>query len=244
MPDLVSSIFSIAWHKVAGTKKIFWIGICLYLPIIILLSWTQTLSETEEFSLYSLLFSLVLLLFNAGLYNIGIKCAQGKSLHFQQMFSPLQPGTILRLVVTAIVKYIITMLPIIIFILLIAALLRLFQAHYDVIIFAAKPIGLCIATISLVYLQIRMMLSTAFILDRHADFWSAIQLSFKATQHHTWPLFLLSLGIILLIFLSIIPFGIGLIWSIPFGSIVYGELYQKLVPPAAQDIPKKRVFNA
>ncbi len=241
MPRINFNMFSAAWQKTSGAKRIFWIGIGFYLLIIVPV---LVLQITIDSIFIDLLNNLILLLFNAGLLYLGIKRAQNLAIHSQEIFFPLKPGIIVRLIVTALVKYIITLLPIILFIFIIAAFLRIFPGKSNSIIDIAKPIGFFIVITSLIYLQIRMCLSTAFILDRQADFWSAIQLSFQATKNQVLLLFLLFLPLFCLLILSAIPLGIGLIWSIPLACILYGMIYKELAPPIVKSTPQKRVFNA
>ena len=231
-----------AWQRVDGAKATIWAGIGIFLPIIALIVFLNMMIENNFF--LNLLTDLLFTLFNAGLVYLGIKRAQDFPIQYTQIFYPLHPGIILRLVVVAIVKYIITLIPILIFIFLVALLLQLFSSWRETILIIAKPVGLLIVVTSLIYLQIRMILSTAFILDRHADFWSAIQLSFQATRGQFWHLFLLYLFTLFSIMLSIIPFGVGLIWSLPFAFILYGTIYKEMATPSVKPSPAKRAFDA
>jgi hypothetical protein len=80
-----------------------------------------------------------------------------------------------------------------------------------------------------IYLLFRMYLVHAFILAKKVNPWVAIKLSFKATKSNVCRLIGLSIlnGLILLV--SAIPLGIGLIWTLPYFFINFGEIYKSLV---------------
>src|SRR3990167_1138090 len=77
------------------------------------------------------------------------------------------------------------------------------------------------------YLVIRTFFVPAFILDKNATPLESIQLSFQATRSNVLELIALLFLLTLILFISILPFGIGLIWTIPLLSINYGIVYKK-----------------
>ena len=74
----------------------------------------------------------------------------------------------------------------------------------------------------------------AFVLDKKANPWQALKLSFRATRSNYWPL----LGLVMvefgIVIASALSLGIGLIWTAPLLLILYGMVYKKL----SLNIPK------
>lgn len=81
----------------------------------------------------------------------------------------------------------------------------------------------------MIHLMMRLYLTKAIVVAEKTTPWKTIQASFKATKSHVWKLFGLFLINILIIAVSSIPLGIGLIWSVPFCFINYGFVYKKLI---------------
>ena len=82
---------------------------------------------------------------------------------------------------------------------------------------------------SAVYLMLRLYVATPLVIMQKANPWAAIKHSFSATKHHVLALFVLIIANILIFMISLIPLGIGLIWSLPYLLISYGVIYERLV---------------
>jgi len=67
----------------------------------------------------------------------------------------------------------------------------------------------------------------------------AFKMSISAIKPHFIKIFALIIATILILFVSTIPFGIGLIWSLPWAAVIYGILYRELigVEPSAVAAP-------
>jgi hypothetical protein len=96
-------------------------------------------------------------------------------------------------------------------------------------------LGLFLLIIPGLYLAVAYMLAIPLVVERGLSPWQALEASRKAISQHwfkTFGLFLL-LGLITLV--SVIPLGIGLVWSIPLFVIAMGVLYRTIfgvLPPA------------
>lgn len=96
-------------------------------------------------------------------------------------------------------------------------------------------LGMFLLIIPGLYLAIAYMLAIPLVVERGLSPWQALEASRKAISQHwfkTFGLFLL-LGLITMV--SVIPLGIGLIWSIPLFVIAMGVLYRTIfgvLPPA------------
>lgn len=89
-------------------------------------------------------------------------------------------------------------------------------------------LGLILFIIPGIYLAISYAFVYTLIVDKGMNVWEAMELSRKTVTQQWFKFFGLSLlsGVIILI--SAIPLGIGLIWTIPMTYISYGLLYHRL----------------
>jgi len=90
-------------------------------------------------------------------------------------------------------------------------------------------IGFLFLIIPGIYLLVSYYLTELFLLDGKMKPLQAMEASRKLITRHWFSYFglLLIMGIVL--FLSVLPLGIGLIWTIPWICIVMGELYTRAV---------------
>jgi uncharacterized membrane protein len=79
------------------------------------------------------------------------------------------------------------------------------------------------------YLIIKMILAIGFLVDKKIGPWQSIKMSFRATRGNFWGIFGLMIILCLIIMMSIIPLGIGLIWALPYAIITYGVMYKNLL---------------
>lgn len=91
-------------------------------------------------------------------------------------------------------------------------------------------LGIVVAIVGAIYyVAIRLSMTSFAILDKGLNPISAMKLSYNATKGHALSIFAIYIIMMLLILISIIPLGIGLIWSIPFAFLVYPAIYRRLV---------------
>ncbi len=86
-----------------------------------------------------------------------------------------------------------------------------------------------------IYLSIAYVFSYMLLVDKGLGTWEAMELSRKTITKQWFKFFGLSLVIGLMLLLSLLTFGIGLIWSIPMTYITYGLLYQHLFDDEEND---------
>lgn len=89
-------------------------------------------------------------------------------------------------------------------------------------------IGFLLLVVPGIYLAVSYAFAYTLIVDKGLDVWEAMELSRKTVTEQWFKFFGLSLLSGLIIVLSAIPFGIGLIWTIPMTYISYGLLYHRL----------------
>jgi uncharacterized membrane protein len=86
-----------------------------------------------------------------------------------------------------------------------------------------------------IYLGVAYMLAMPLVIERGLSPWQALETSRKAISQHWFKVFGLFLVLGLIMALSMIPLGIGLIWSMPLFIISMGVLYRTIfgvLPPA------------
>ncbi len=79
-----------------------------------------------------------------------------------------------------------------------------------------------------IYLIIAYTFTLALIADKQMGVWNAMELSRKTITKQWFRFFGLGFVSLCFIVVSAIPFGIGLIWSVPTVYIAYGLLYHRL----------------
>lgn len=89
-------------------------------------------------------------------------------------------------------------------------------------------IGFMLLVVPGIYLSIGYALTLPLILNKGMGPWEALEASRKAIHKKWWKVFGLYLVMILLYAVSIIPLGIGLIWTVPMFFVLIGVLYVQL----------------
>jgi len=79
-----------------------------------------------------------------------------------------------------------------------------------------------------IYLAVAYSFTLPLVADKGMHVWQAMELSRKTITKQWFRFFGLGIVAVVLIVVSAIPFGIGLIWSIPTVYIAYGLLYHHL----------------
>jgi uncharacterized membrane protein len=88
-------------------------------------------------------------------------------------------------------------------------------------------IGLILLVIPGVYLVISYCMTMPLIVDRNLSPWEALETSRKAVGKRWFQYFGLLFMVGLLVSLSAIPLGIGLIWTVPWALNVLGVVYRR-----------------
>ena len=89
-------------------------------------------------------------------------------------------------------------------------------------------IGFMLLVLPGIYLVISYAFTYTLIVDKGLGIWEAMELSRKTVTKQWFKFFGLSLVSGIIVIISAIPFGIGLIWTIPMSYIAYGLLYHHL----------------
>ena len=79
-----------------------------------------------------------------------------------------------------------------------------------------------------VYLAVGYSFTLPLLVDKKVGPWQAMEMSRRAVQRKWWRIFAAYLLMYLVCFLSIIPFGIGMIWTVPMFFTLTGVTYRLL----------------
>jgi uncharacterized membrane protein len=89
-------------------------------------------------------------------------------------------------------------------------------------------IGFALLILPGIYLMVGYMMTFPLMIDRSMTPWQAMECSRKAIHKVWWKIFGLYLVVMLILFISAIPLGIGLIWTAPLSIVLCGVVYCRL----------------
>ena len=98
-------------------------------------------------------------------------------------------------------------------------------------------LGFILLIIPGIYLAIAYMFAMLLVLEKNMGAWEALETSRLAVTHHWFKLFGVSLVMGLIIFISMLPLGIGLFWTVPMFYILNGVLYQRIFGVDEENLP-------
>jgi uncharacterized membrane protein len=90
-------------------------------------------------------------------------------------------------------------------------------------------IGFVLLVFPGIYLAVAYMLALPLLVDKKLGIWEALETSRKAITPCWFRVFGLSLIISVILAISAIPLGIGLIWTLPFAGLAMGIVYRDVV---------------
>ena len=89
-------------------------------------------------------------------------------------------------------------------------------------------IPIILIIIPAVYISVRLQFYNYFLLDEESGIIESIKRSAEISKGYVGELFLLGAALSIIILISIIPLGLGLIFSIPLGTMATSYVYLKL----------------
>lgn len=96
--------------------------------------------------------------------------------------------------------------------------------------FVLLTIGFFLLILPGIYLTVGYSMTMPLIIDRRMSPWEAMEASRRGVHKIWWKMFGLMLIMMLIMSISAIPFGIGLIWTVPMAFILSGLVYTYLFP--------------
>jgi hypothetical protein len=149
-------------------------------------------------SLVSFVFSVISLILELGSINLILKVIDGKNPQVKDMYK--YPNRVMKVIKTFIASFL-----------------------FGLMIVG----GLILLVIPGIYLAIRFMFFSYYIVDKDAGIMDSLKMSWKLTNKAVINLFLFDLLIIFLNMLGAIAFGIGLLITVPISLISVTILYRK-----------------
>lgn len=215
------------WDKTDGSKLVIWQALGIICAIAIGLGSVNAAFFQQTPSMFVLINSIVQVVVNIlifGVANIGIKHALGQPINYRDMFEPFKFDVLNKLISLYCLQLIIYLV-----IGLIAVIgYAIEKSGVSSGWVLALPFYLISAILGLI-IGLRMALALAFVLDKRLSGLAAIKASFAATENNMLCLLVLFILQSMIVFVSMVPFGIGLIWTLPFVFVTYGVIYKKLL---------------
>lgn len=94
--------------------------------------------------------------------------------------------------------------------------------------YAMMAVGFLLLVLPGIYLAVSYKFTLALIADKDLGIWEAMELSRKTVTKRWFKFFGLDIAILIMMIISFLAFGIGLIWTIPIAFISQALLYHHL----------------
>lgn len=224
----VTDTIKTAWEKVKGSKATFWgaIGVVILLVIAMgcLVGFVRVLGLPVIAGLLYLIMLIIQMILGWGILFMGIQRGADQPIRLGMIFYAFNVSLVLKIIGVIILRVLI-ILPSYALLILGVFLPHIWENS------SASALGLILQLVGLIitlYLSIRMSLSAGIVLTRFSNPVEAIKLSFRGTQSNALSILGILILIMLILIVSAIPFGIGLIWTLPLLLITYGVMFQRL----------------
>lgn len=216
-----------AWDKMYGSKGSIWAAGIIALLIAIL---CEIIYLSIHFILpvlspiiYLITYFITILLFD-GIFYIALCHVLSLPISYGMMFTVFNSPLIYRLIWLYILTVLILMIPAFI---MIIGQVGFFAWSAPLTALICSLIFL-VGLISFFFFYYRISLALPIVLDKQQTAGHAIKLSWQATRSNVLRLLAICIISSLILFVSMIPFGIGLIWTIPFMYNLYAVIYKRL----------------
>lgn len=217
----VADTLSEAWGKVSGAKATVWAALLIIFATAIIFAVVanifSTVSPTAE-NIIKFIGQILIVYFQAGLIYIGIERAFEKPITYKQIFKPLHSPYWWRYILLYILQMLCFIIPIAI----------LIGAGFIENQTLSALVGLA-GIILTIFIAVRISFSIGFLLDQNHLPLQALKASYQVTSGNVWRIIAIMLAQWIIVLISIIPLGIGLIWTLPFCVTVFGVVYKRLV---------------
>jgi hypothetical protein len=198
-----------AWQKTKGAKGAIWGAVFVMYLILFGISFagfygSQSMMGSDPTTVMGvngglqLITSWLSMLMTGGLMLIGVRRALEQRVSWKMVFAAFSGEKVLSMTIAAVLQ-----------ILLIA-------------------IGFLLLIIPGIYLTVGYALALPLILDKGLGPWEALETSRKAIHKKWWTVLGMYLVMMLLYAVSMIPLGLGLIWTVPMFMVLIGVLYGRL----------------
>ncbi len=96
------------------------------------------------------------------------------------------------------------------------------------VVYIMMMIGFILFILPGIYLMIAYFMAMPLVVEKGMSPWQAMETSRKAITHRWFSVFTLFIIMLIILTISIIPLGIGMIWSLPMVMIAYAILYRNM----------------
>lgn len=218
-----------AWSKVSGSKGTIWavMGIAILLQVMlgILGQFTPAGAAGLVGAIVAIVGLIIQLFLAWGMIYLGIERAAGNPIQFDQVKIVLKLNLFLRMIGLYFLQMLILGSVLVVF------MIPPVLAHNflsDTMEQLISAISYLVGAGFFVFFAMRLFLAKGFVIRQGLGPITGIKKSFEKTESNVCRLFGLGVINILILVVSVIPLGIGLIWSLPYLLINYGEVFKKL----------------
>lgn len=230
----IADVFSEAWSKVSGFKATLWGAFGCYILIAIILGGsiyaiggvlggTANPTSNAVTTVLRLMAQIIVYPMYAGLLMLGIKRAANVPVRVNMVFHYY--SSILRIIGVMLLSTFLIMLPTFLGGLIFGAMMTTEMSAMANIVVGLIASVFVLAGIYLVWAYFFAIQLTT---EKRMGVWQSLMTSARGVRQHWWKIFLISILAFLIYIASIIPFFIGLIWSLPFINIVQGVMYRRI----------------
>ena len=97
-----------------------------------------------------------------------------------------------------------------------------------ILMYIMMLIGFVLLVIPGIYLMVAYYMAMPLVVEKGMSPWQALETSRKTITHRWFSVFGLFFILVIIVTISMIPLGIGLIWSMPMMMLAYGILYRNM----------------
>ena len=97
-----------------------------------------------------------------------------------------------------------------------------------ILVYIMMIIGFILLVIPGIYLSIAYFMAMPLVVEKGLSPWQAMEVSRKAISKRWFSFFFLGMLLSLILVVSMIPLGIGMIWTLPLMLITYGVVYRNM----------------
>ena len=204
-----------AWQKTKGVKGAIWGGTLVMYLIVFGVSFggvfaTQDMMRNDPGMATSVSMGLQLvtswlsMLLGGGLMLIGVHRALEKRVRWKMIFAAFSKKKVISMTIASILQIVLIC------------------------------IGFLLLVLPGIYLSVGYALTLPLILDKGLGPWEALETSRKAIHTRWWSVLGAYFVMALLYLVSAIPFGLGVIWTMPMFMVLIGVIYARFFGPSTE----------
>lgn len=205
----ISEVLSEAWQKTYGAKGTFWLAFLIYFAISIGISIVSQLALTAVVMTHqseAVVITITIieqLVMNLVLMPVmmGIIILGMR----RSVDAPIQAGSIMGYY---------------------SSMWRLFFTL--LLVYLMVFVGLLLLVIPGIYLAVAYYMAMPLVVEKGLSPWAAMEISRKTVSKRWFTMFFFGIVMSLILIVSVIPLGIGLVWTLPMGMIAYGIIYRNM----------------